>query len=373
MRIGIYVSNEYPTPLPPGTIHGAISVATALANGLTQRGHHVDYFCTTESRTPAHKQSLGYKAFIHVPHYDRLAGSPQRRQYSVMYSQRMIADINRFIRRHRLDLLHFHNAQEVVPLLPFIQDIPKVITFHESVFQDESESAYFNHFFLELYRKLPNTYFVSISKRQQAGMPRGTFFTNVYDGIDTDTFKFNQVAQEYLFFSGRFIPEKGIDIALRVAQQAKRQIKVAGLFDPRVDTSPQFYQTVQTLLRNPTTKHYGKLTTPQLVQLYGKAAALLAPLQWEEPFGLVMAEAMACGTPVIAFKRGAAPELIRDGKTGFVVRTAPEMVRAIKKIHTINRQTCRTHIEKNFSLATMVSHYETLYASILKRPYQRLA
>lgn len=363
MHIAMYATNEYVTPLPRGTIHGVVSMSSALANCLAQRGHHIDLFCTKESTTQAHKQSFHYRALINLPSMRRVKDPVMRHLYSVLYSQRMMADMIDFSSHRKTDLLHFHNAQEVMPLLPYIKNFPVIITIHESFFEGESPFAAFLHFCLEQYQHLPHVYLVSISKRQQQGFSTLPFFATAYNGIDTDLFQYNATPKQHVLFSGRFIPEKGVAVALQAAQRAHRQIKVVGLFDPRVASTFMFERTVRQMLHKPNVLHwYKKITPKQLAKLYGEAAALLAPIQWEEPFGLVMVEAMACGTPVIAFKHGAAAELVRSGKTGFVVRTLPEMIRAIKKIPTINRKICRDHVVKNFSLTAMAERYERIYA-----------
>lgn len=346
-------------------------MASALADQLSQRGHQVDYFCPQESKTKAHKQSLGYRAFINLPASQQIDNSYIRFQYSIYYSQRMIQDIVSFLQKHPVDIMHFHNVHEALPLLPFIRGIPKVITVHESLFEHEGIFASFHHFCLEQYRDRRDTYFVSISKRQQQGMRTLPFFANVYNGIDTNLFRFQARPKHYLFFSGRFIPEKGVDIALRAAQQARYPMKVAGVFDQRLTVPSDFKRSVTLLLRGSQVDYHGKVSPERLAKYYGGAEALLVPIQWEEPFGLVMVEAMACGTPVIAFKRGAAPELVKDGKTGFIVKTIPEMVRAIKKIPMIRRADCRAHVEKFFSLPVMVQNYEAVYRAAIQKTKQR--
>jgi glycosyltransferase involved in cell wall biosynthesis len=289
-----------------------------------------------------------------------------RSKHTVLYSQRMMQDIYKYIQTHPVDVMHFHIVQEVIPLLALMPGVPKIITVHENLFRTASAAAAFNNYFLQLFQNQPGNYFVSISKRQQAAVPKNIFFAKVHNGIDTQVFKFNPSPKDYLFYSGRFIPEKGVAVALQAAKLAHYPMKVAGLFDPRQPVPHDFKTTVTKLLHSQDVQHYGKINQTQLVKLYGEAKALLVPIKWEEPFGLVIVEAMACGTPVIAFKNGAAPELIRDGKTGFIVRTLPEMVRAIKKIPTINRQACRDHVEKNFSVPTMTKNYEVVYEAALK-------
>lgn len=363
MRIALYATNEYPYPLPAGAIHAVVTLAGALADGLTDRGHDVTLYCPEESITKAHKKTLGYRSFINLP--VSVPSGSIRYQCKSFYSQRMVRDMVDDIKRNPVDLIHLHNVRDALPLMHLLPDIPKVVTVHDSLFITQYK------FFLNLYKDLPNTHFVSISKRQQEGMPELAFFGNVYNGTDTNLFRFNPNPDNHLLFSGRFIPQKGVDVAIQAAQQARRPIHVIGFFDKRVELTKEFRQAVTVLLHQPYVRYSKKVDYQNLAKLYGQAQALLFPVQWEEAFGLVMIEAMACGTPVIAFKRGSVPEIVVDGKTGYIVQTLPEMVRAIKKISLIKRQDCRDHVEKKFSQASMIQQYESVYTAVLNQPIQQ--
>lgn len=363
MRIALYATNEYPYPLPAGAIHGVLTLAGALADGLTEHGHDVTFYSPMESVTAAHHKHLGYRSFINLP-ISVPSGTIQH-QCKSYYAQRMVCDMVDDIQRNPVDLIHLHNMRDALPLMHLLPDIPKIVTVHDNLFVTQYK------FFLNLYKHIPNTYFVSISKRQQEGMPELSFFTNVYNGTDINLFRFNPYPNNHLLFSGRFIPQKGVDVAIQAAQQARRSIHVIGSFDKRVELTKEFRQAVTVLLHQPYVRYTKKVNYQSLGKLYGQAQALLVPIQWEEAFGLVMIEAMACGTPVIAFKRGAVPEIVVDGKTGFIVETLPEMVRAIKKIPLIKRQNCREHVEKKFSLASMIQQYESVYAAVLQQQARR--
>lgn len=361
MRLAIYSTTECPYPIPRGMIQAALGIAGTIADGAAERGHAVDFFCTTESKTRAHKRSLGYKALINLPIHQTLSNGATRDAAIYAYSQRFVYDMVRYLERHPVDVVHLHNVREALPLLQFLPTIPKVVTVHDNLYLPQQR------FLLNLYKNVPNTYFVSISKRQRHGLPSLSYIANVYNGIDTTLFRFNAKPKNYLIFSGRLIPEKGIDLALQAARSTRLPLHVLGMFEPRQTVDPKFIAQVKLGLQASSVKHRHNVSREQLASEYGNAQALLAPIRWEEPFGLVLIEAMACGTPVIAFKHGAAAEIIRDGKTGFVVRTLAEMTRAIKKIPTINRQTCRDHVVKYFSYDTMVEQYLSVYQSVCKR------
>jgi glycosyltransferase involved in cell wall biosynthesis len=179
------------------------------------------------------------------------------------------------------------------------------------------------------------------------------------------TFEFNPQPKDYLFFLGRISPEKGPLKAIKAAKLAKKRLLIAAKIDP-VDKE-YFQKKVKPLLDGRQIKYIGEVGKKRKVQLLKNALALLAPIQWEEPFGLFMTEAMACGTPVIAFKRGSVPEIVKNGKTGFVVKNIQEMVRAIKKINQIDRKKCRERVIKKFSVEVMTTGYEKVYYKLLKK------
>jgi glycosyltransferase involved in cell wall biosynthesis len=162
-------------------------------------------------------------------------------------------------------------------------------------------------------------------------------------------------------YAGRIIPEKGVKEAIQVALKTDRRLIITGQVTP----ASQWYfdEHIKPHLSDKIL-YLGMIDKAQLTKYYQKAAALLVPIRWEEPFGLTMAEAMACGTPVIAFRRGSVPEVVKDGKTGFIVENTAEMIEAIENIDRINRQDCRTHVEKNFTNTRMVNNYEKVLHSL---------
>lgn len=365
MRLAIYSTTECPYPVPRGIIQAALTIAGTIADGAAQSGHDVDFFCTAESVTKAHKRSLGYEALINLPINRQLVNGAMRDAAIYAYSQRMVYSMVRYLERHPVDVIHVHNVREALPLLQFLPTIPKVVTLHDNLFLEQQR------FLVDLYRKMPNTYFVSISHRQRLGYPSLPYVATIYNGTDVDLFRFNAKPKNYLMFSGRLIPEKGIDVALQATAKTNKPLKVFGMFESRQVIDPKFLKLVKRGLAAKQVTHQSNVTREQLAAAYGQAQALLAPIKWEEPFGLVFIEAMACGTPVIAFNRGAAPEIIRDGKTGFIVQTLPELVRAIKKIPTLSRQACRDHVLKRFSYEHMIEQYLHIYEAVRQRRIKR--
>jgi glycosyltransferase involved in cell wall biosynthesis len=201
----------------------------------------------------------------------------------------------------------------------------------------------------------PNQHFVSISNSQRRDAPDFPYIGTVYNGIDTDMFSFCQDAEDYLMYAGRLVPEKGVKEAVQVALKTSRRLIITGQVTP--PTQWYFDEHVKPHLSDKIL-HLGMIDKAQLAKYYQKAAALLVPIRWEEPFGLTMAEAMACGTPVIAFRRGSVAEVIEDGKTGFIVDNTADMINAIQNIGKIKRQDCRRHVEQHFTIDRMVTNYE---------------
>ncbi|MCK5085412.1 glycosyltransferase family 4 protein, partial [Candidatus Parcubacteria bacterium] len=205
--------------------------------------------------------------------------------------------------------------------------------------------------------------YVSISNNQRKGMPDLNYAATVYNGLDIEKFKFQKKHKNYLAFLGRFSSEKGVDTAVKVAAKSGEKIKIAG----NIWGNGFYNEKVKPYLKKGEIENVGLLREDQLSDFLGGAKALLFPIRWEEPFGLVMIEAMACGVPVIAFNRGSAPEVIKHGKTGFIVENEEEMIEAIKNIDKIDREDCRKHIEGNFTVGKMVDGYEDVYGKILKK------
>jgi glycosyltransferase involved in cell wall biosynthesis len=196
----------------------------------------------------------------------------------------------------------------------------------------------------------------------------------VYHGIELDQFTLNPQPGGYLAFLGRIAPEKGLDTAIRVAQQAGWPLRIAARRplrhdgDPNVRTDWEHYrQDIQPLLERDHAQLIGEVAGPAKDQFLGGAAALLFPIRWPEPFGLVMVEALACGTPVIALEHGSVPEVIQDGVTGFICSSEEELVAAIGRLGELDRARCRAEAERRFSPSAMAAAYEQLYAQLLRQ------
>lgn len=259
------------------------------------------------------------------------------------------------------DVLHFHHPEVALPSAQINADIPTVYTQHDPIYPWYKE-------LYELYGA-SNQHFVSISNNQRRDAPDLPYVDTIYNGIDADKFPFSAKAEDYLLFAGRIVPEKGVKEAIQVAQQTNQRLLIIGPVYP--DQQGYFDQYIKPNL-NDKILYLGYIEQSHLVRYYQKAKAFLMPIQWEEPFGLTMVESMACGTPVIALRRGAVPEIIEDGVTGYVVDSLAEMGEAIQKIDQLDRKACREHVKKHFSIEKMVDEYEAAFLHIIRARPKRL-
>lgn len=377
MRIGIYISPAHAVPPGEKNILAPWILAGRLADELVEKGHDVTLFAAKGSTTRARLVHGGIeptvkrkKAFPDVESY---------RAYVVSQELALMREVVSAAKAGELDIVHVHQPVERIypALLAMPATIPVLITFHDPIVPARFAA-------LETLVGLGNIYFVSLSYSQQRGVPF-PFVGVVPNGIDLSLFQTDEIRTEIdapLLITGRIVPEKGFGDAIQAARLAGVRLLVVGQEYEDRKRSHEYFQTVvkpavdgKTVFWEPVVKR------DHLVGHYQTARAFLFPIRWEEPFGLVMIEAMACGTPVIAYDRGSVSEIVRDGLTGYIVDpgdgTAVSdttyrikkmgvegLVEAIRSIDRIDRAVCRTHVEKHFSLEAMIQGYETVYAQV---------
>jgi glycosyltransferase involved in cell wall biosynthesis len=251
------------------------------------------------------------------------------------------------------DIIHIHPYRRAIQFAPLTKT-PTVFTIHDPI-----KGLY--KFMLEQTKKQPSTFLITLSNAQRKPLPTLNYTGTVYNGLDLKNYPFNPKPKDFFVFAGRFCQEKGVDLAISAAKAAKVKLKLAG----GPDKGRFFKEKIKPYLGRDI-QYVGMLNFKEMGKFYKEAKGLLYPIRWEEPFGLVMIEAMACGTPVIAFDRGSAKEVIKDGKTGFVVNSLKEMTEAIKNIDKIKREDCRIWVEKNFTIEKMVENYEKVFYKILR-------
>jgi glycosyltransferase involved in cell wall biosynthesis len=259
-----------------------------------------------------------------------------------------------FHRSEEFDILHFH-----IDYLHFAlsrrQDVPHVTTLHGRLDIPD---------LVRLYRKFSDVPVVSISQAQRAPLPWLNWQATIHHGAPNQLLNFHPRAGDYLAFLGRISPEKSVDQAIEIARRSGVRLRIAAKVDP-VDTY-YFHTEIEPLLRDPCVEWVGEITEDEKDEFLGNALALVLPLNWEEPFGLVMIEAMACGTPVVAYSRGSIPEVLQDGVTGRIVPNLEAAIEAVETIAALDRQKCRQAFEERFTAARMARDYVSVYQRLVQ-------
>lgn len=362
MKIAMMVRGYIPAPRPVDMVYAPIDLAVAIAKGLGARGHTVDFFAPLGSEIHAPKltvETLNLRPLVHnqketteLFHNADLLTHYVPNLWDRYMANEMFARAN----HGQYDLLYFHHPEVALPSAQAYPRIPIVYTLNDPIYPWYKE-------LFELYDS-PNQHYVSISENQRRDAPDLPYAATVYNGIDVDEFTYCDNAEDYLLFAGRIVPEKGIKEAIQVANETGNRLLIIGPTYP--DSQDYFDQYIKPNLSDKIL-YLGYVEREHMSKYYQKAKALLTPVQWEEPFGLTTIEAMACGTPVISLRRGAASELIVDGKTGFVVQSIAEMVQAVQKLDTIDRNDCREHVKQHFSVETMVDGYEKVFDQLIRQ------
>ena len=353
------VTGHFTTPPPEGVIYAPMDIAVAVADGLAERGHQVDFYGPegTELKS-ANVITANLKPLKQNGDFEILNGPEARTVDSAkifnLWDQYLIAQMFKSAAEGKYDLLHIHPVDRALPLAMSHANIQVVYTLHDPIFKWRAKifSMFQTH----------NQQFISISDAQRKPAPGLKYAETIYNGIDTNLFSFSKDHDDYLFFAGRLLDNKGVFEAIMAARQAGEKLLIAGT----PAEGPYWEEKIKPYLDDKI-QFVGFIPYKDLNQYYRRAKAVLVPIQWEEPFGLVMTESMACGTPVIAFNRGSVPEVVVDGKTGFIVNTVGEMAAAIKKIDKISRAACRKHVEENFTVEKMVDDYEKLFLKIISQ------
>jgi len=332
--------------VPPAKYGGTELIASLLTEELIRRGHKVTLFATGDSITKAKLRSVYPKALYR-------AGVPWTNStWPMLHVQQC------FERADEFDIIHNHFNYFGLAMGSYIPT-PVVTTYHgdfETAEKDPSKRA-----ILEKNKRMP---FVSISDDQRThAKTRLNFVATVYNGIDINAYSFGETAGNYLVWLGRITQKKGVLEAIAAAKQFGMKLYIAAKID-RID-EPFYKEKVHPLLSKRHAEYIGEIGLHEKARLLKNAYALVNPIMWNEPFGLVMVEAQACGTPVVAFSRGAAPELVQHGKTGFLVHDVPGIVRALGRIPLIKRAACRKNVEKRFTVSQLVDGYERVYYRLL--------
>ncbi|SFM39270.1 Glycosyltransferase involved in cell wall bisynthesis [Ectothiorhodospira mobilis] len=327
--------------VPPRTYGGTERVVHYLTEALVAQGHQVTLFASGDSRTSAELRPI-------VPEALRL--SRTRRDPLAWH----LLQLNQVAREaEQFDILHFHTDFLHFPLWRRMR-VPQLTTLHGRLDLPDLQA---------LFAEFGDMPVVSIAQHQREPLPMARWIGTVYNGIPAQNYTFRDDPQDYLAFLGRMSPEKGAETAIQIALRAGVRLRMAAKVD-RVDRD-YFDERIRPHLDHPLIEFIGEVDERGKNELLGGARALLFPIAWPEPFGLVMIEAMACGTPVIAYRMGSVPEVMEDGVTGYVVDGPDAAVEAIGRLDAIDRHACRRLFETHFSARRMAEEYVTLYRRLL--------
>jgi glycosyltransferase involved in cell wall biosynthesis len=328
--------------VPPHCYGGTERVVSYLTEELVRQGHEVSLFASGDSVTAARLVApCRLSLRLDTQCIDRFAPH-------ILMLELVLKEIDRF------DLIHWHVDYLHFPLSRR-QLTPHVTTLHGRLDIPE---------LVPLYQEFADVPVISISNAQRDPLPWLNWQDTVYHGLPEELYTFHPEPGKYLAFLGRISPEKRVDRCIAIAQRLGMEIKIAAKVDP-IDRE-YFEAVIAPLLREPLVEYVGEIGESEKSAFLGHAYALLFPIDWPEPFGLVMTEAMACGTPVVAYRRGSVPEIIEEGVTGFVVQDLDEAVRAAERIPTLDRSHCRQRFEERFSASRMARDYLVRYQRLLE-------
>jgi len=330
--------------VPPPAHGGVELVVHYVTEELVKQGHEVTLFASGDSVTTAQLHSI-------TPTSLRTAGITDHNssQISIEYDVANAAAC--FGRAGDFDIIHNNAGFPAMIMAQFVAT-PVLTTLHRLLTR-EYDSLWPTY----------KGYYNTLSRSAKGDLPNKGYLGAVYNAIDCQNFPFAGKGEGYLLFLSRISPLKGAHTAIQVAKRVGRSLTLAGNIESK--EQEYFEKEVLPLIDGRIVKFFGEADREQKKRLFAGADCLLFPIDWEEPFGLVMVEAMACGTPVIALNRGAVSEVVVDGGTGFIVGTVDEMVDAVGRIGEIDRRRCREHVERNFNVPRMVDNYLVLYQRIL--------
>ena len=319
--------------VPPKYYGGTERVVSYLTEELIRQGHEVTLFASGDSETKARLVAACRRSLrLDEECIDQMA-------HQILMLERV------FQRAAEFDIIHFHVDYLHFPLSRR-QPITHVTTLHGRLDIPD---------LISLYQEFQDMPVISISNEQRKPLPWANWQATVYHGLPADLYRFRPEPGNYLAFMGRISPEKRVDRAIEIAKRIQIPLKIAAKVDP-VDKD-YFESVIAPLLGDPLVEFVGEIGDAQKNEFLGNAYALLLPIDWPEPFGLVMIEAMACGTPVIAYRGGAVPEIMEEGHTGFIVEELEDAVEAVQRVPELSRKRCREVFEQRFTVTRMARDY----------------
>jgi glycosyltransferase involved in cell wall biosynthesis len=334
--------------VPPKYYGGTERVVSYLTEELVRQGHDVTLFASGDSVTKAHIVAACRSSLRSDKHCQI-----QMAHHFVMLERL-------FQRAAEFDIIHFHIDYLHFPLSRR-ELITHVTTLHGRLDIPD---------LVPLYQEFHDMPVISISNGQREPLPWANWQATVYHGLPVEMYRFREKPGNYLAFLGRVSPEKRVDRAIEIARLVGMPLKIAAKVDP-VDKD-YFESVITPLLSNSLVEFVGEIGDAEKDEFLGNAYALLFPIDWPEPFGLVMIEAMACGTPVIAYRGGAVPEVIEQGHTGFVVEGLQDAVDAVRRISNLSRKRCREVFEKRFTTTRMAHDYVQIFERLISKDEEKI-
>lgn len=328
--------------VPPKLYGGTERVVSYLTEELVQQGHRVTLFASGDSITRA-------KLVPVVPQGLRLAQSADPLAAHMLSLAEVVSAAKEF------DVIHFHIDYLHFPISRSLR-LPQLSTLHGRLDLPD---------LVPLYRAFTDMPLISVSNEQRKPLSFASWLATVYHGLPQNLYDFHPGPGNYLAFIGRFSPEKRVDRAIEIAKRVGIELRIAAKLE-RTD-EPYYQQVIEPLLGHPLVNYVGEIGEHEKAAFLGGARALLFPIDWPEPFGLAMIEAMACGTPIVAFRRGSVPEVVTDGETGYVVDSIDDAARVVERIDDIDRRRCRSTFEKCFTARRMTHDYLSAYHRIASK------
>lgn len=334
--------------IPPKLYGGTERVVSWLTEELVALGHDVTLFASGDSRTTAHLEPIWPRAL-------RLDGKVRD---PMALHMAMLEQV--YQRADQFDILHFH--LDYFPFSLFSRNAtPFITTLHGRLDLPEHQVVF------DVFNRAP---VISISDAQRGPVPNAHWIETIYHGLPADLLRPDPVKPGYLAVLGRIAPEKAVDRAIHIARRAGMPLKIAAKVDP-VDRQ-YFEHEIRPLLDLPGIEYIGEINDVQKSEFLSGAIGLLMPIDWPEPFGLVMIEAMACGTPVLAYPGGSVPEIVEDGQTGFIVGNEAEAVDAVRRLPELSRPRIRARFEERFTARRMAMDYLSVYRRMAESHAPRL-
>ena len=347
--------------IPPKHYGGTEIVLYDLIEEQVAQGHEVTLLAPGDAKTSGHLISFFSRSLLE----SGIPWSAHLRAYYHFYKA------VEYLRVHTFDILHTHLSSAAdLYLFPLTTHLamPHVMTLH-SRFPFDRVGSWIgdtDQYYMEWASLLP---MVAISHAARDEVPFHLNFVDVvYHGVPMQVFRpTGEQREDFFVWLGRIVPDKGTHLAIQAAKKAGVPLVLAGIIDRYAPESGEYFESlIKPELDGEQIKYIGPVDLEQKIQLLSRARGFLNPIQWEEPFGMVMLEAMAMGCPVISISRGAAPEIIVHGETGFLVHDVDEMAQFIPKIDTLSRAAVRTYAEQHFSISTMVERYTAVYQEVIK-------